>query len=89
MESLNLAGRKALVIGVANTDSLAWWAAKHFRSTLLTLAKFPVLVWMYVRLARDEERDTIAVFGDAYVRYATAVPGFIPTFRTPARGAGT
>jgi enoyl-[acyl-carrier protein] reductase I len=31
MESLNLAGRKALVIGVANADSLAWWAAKHFR----------------------------------------------------------
>jgi protein-S-isoprenylcysteine O-methyltransferase Ste14 len=24
--------------------------------TLLTLAMFPVLVWMYVRLARQEER---------------------------------
>lgn len=30
MESIDLKGRKALVIGVANAESLAWWAAKHF-----------------------------------------------------------
>src|SRR5262252_5513874 len=34
--------------------------------TLLTLAMFPVLVYMYVRLARTEERDALATFGDAY-----------------------
>ena len=34
--------------------------------TILTLAMFPVLVWMYVHLARQEERETLAVFGDAY-----------------------
>ena len=28
-EVIDLKGRKALVIGVANADSLAWWAAKH------------------------------------------------------------
>jgi enoyl-[acyl-carrier protein] reductase I len=31
MESLDLTGRKALVVGIANGESLAWWAAKHFR----------------------------------------------------------
>jgi methanethiol S-methyltransferase len=46
--------------------------------TLLTLAMFPVLVWMYVRLARQEEREALAAFGEAYARYAARVPGFIP-----------
>ncbi len=46
--------------------------------TLLTLAMFPVLVWMYVRLARAEEREAIAGFGDAYRRYAVGVPAFFP-----------
>jgi protein-S-isoprenylcysteine O-methyltransferase Ste14 len=46
--------------------------------TLLTLAMFPVLVWMYVRLARAEEREAIAAFGDAYRRYAAGVPAFFP-----------
>jgi protein-S-isoprenylcysteine O-methyltransferase Ste14 len=38
--------------------------------TLLTLGMFPVLVWMYVRLAYREEREAVATFGDAYRRYA-------------------
>ena len=46
--------------------------------TILTLAMFPVLTVMYVKLARTEERDAIAEFGDAYVKYAAGVPGFIP-----------
>lgn len=46
--------------------------------TLLTLVMFPVLVWMYVRLARREEREVRAEFGEAYARYARRVPGFIP-----------
>ena len=46
--------------------------------TLLTLGMFPVLVWMYVRLARQEEREVRAEFGDAYDRYAARVPGFVP-----------
>jgi protein-S-isoprenylcysteine O-methyltransferase Ste14 len=46
--------------------------------TILTLAMFPVLTVMYVRLARTEERDGKAEFGDAYTRYAADVPGFIP-----------
>ena len=46
--------------------------------TLLTLAMFPVLVFMYVRLARIEEREALAEFGDEYARYMRQVPGFIP-----------
>ncbi len=46
--------------------------------TILTLAMFPVLTVMYVRLARTEEQDARSEFGDAYARYATEVPGFIP-----------
>jgi protein-S-isoprenylcysteine O-methyltransferase Ste14 len=46
--------------------------------TLLTLAMFPVLVWMYVHLARQEEREARAQFGQAYEAYARRVPAFWP-----------
>jgi protein-S-isoprenylcysteine O-methyltransferase Ste14 len=46
--------------------------------TVLTLAMFPVLVVMYVRLARSEERTAIAEFGSEYARYKRKVPGFFP-----------
>lgn len=46
--------------------------------TLLTLAMFPVLVFMYVRLARREEREVAAGFGVEYERYAARVPALIP-----------
>jgi protein-S-isoprenylcysteine O-methyltransferase Ste14 len=46
--------------------------------TLLTLTMFPVLVWMYVRLARSEERDVEAEFGETYRAYARRVPAFLP-----------
>ena len=54
--------------------------------TLLTLAMFPILVWMYVRLARQEEREALAAFGEAYARYAERVPGFIPRLHRLAEG---
>ncbi len=54
--------------------------------TLLTLAMFPVLLTMYVRLARREEREVLAEFGDGYARYAVATPAFFPRLaRTMAR----
>ena len=46
--------------------------------TVLTLAMFPVLTFMYVKLAKSEERDAIAEFGEAYRKYMAEVPGFIP-----------
>jgi len=38
MENLDLTGKKGLVVGIANEDSLAWWAAKHFREAGAELA---------------------------------------------------
>jgi protein-S-isoprenylcysteine O-methyltransferase Ste14 len=49
--------------------------------TLLTLAMFPVLVVMYVHLARGEEREALAEFGAAYQRYRSEVPAFFPRLR--------
>ncbi len=46
--------------------------------TLVTLGMFPILVFMYGRLAKTEERDMLAQFGDEYRRYLAAVPAFIP-----------
>lgn len=51
--------------------------------TLLTVAMFPVLVWMYGRLARREEREARASFGDAYEAYVQRVPRFIPRLSSP------
>ena len=42
--------------------------------TLLTLLMFPILVLMYVRLARREEREVLAEFGEVYTRYAAETP---------------
>lgn len=51
--------------------------------TLLTLAMFPVLVWMYIRLARAEEREVAREFGEEWRRWAARTPAWIP--RRPAR----
>jgi hypothetical protein len=46
--------------------------------TLATLVMFPILVSMYVRLARPEEQDGRAPFGERYARYAALTPAFPP-----------
>lgn len=46
--------------------------------TLLTLVMFPILVFMYVRLAFREEREIAAEFGEAYERYRSHTPAFFP-----------
>ena len=46
--------------------------------TILTLIMFPILVTMYVRLARREEREALAEFGPTYAQYAAVVPAFVP-----------
>lgn len=46
--------------------------------TLLTVVMYPVLVVMYVRLARMEEKESREYFGEAYDTYAARTPGFIP-----------
>lgn len=46
--------------------------------TLITLFLFPVLVWVYARLARVEEKEVEARFGDQWREYAARTPRFIP-----------
>ncbi len=46
--------------------------------TLLTLAMYPVLVYMYVRLAKREEQEAHATFSAEYEHYARRVPAFFP-----------
>lgn len=46
--------------------------------TILTLLMFPVLVYMYVRLARREEYEVREELGEQYAHYAAQIPAFIP-----------
>jgi protein-S-isoprenylcysteine O-methyltransferase Ste14 len=48
--------------------------------TVVTLVMFPVLVFMYVHLARREEHEALAAFGDAFREYMHEVPAFVPRF---------
>ncbi len=54
--------------------------------TIPTLVMFPVLVFMYVRLARREEREALREFGEEYASYARRTPGFIPYLDSVAEG---
>jgi protein-S-isoprenylcysteine O-methyltransferase Ste14 len=54
--------------------------------TIPTLVMFPILVWVYVRLAKQEEGQVLAEFGETYIRYARTVPAFIPRGRRPRTG---
>jgi len=56
--------------------------------TLLTLAMYPVLLVMYVRLARQEEREARAEWGWAYTQYAASVPAFLPRWSRIVRSFG-
>jgi protein-S-isoprenylcysteine O-methyltransferase Ste14 len=48
--------------------------------TLITLVMFPILVTMYIKLARREEKEVLAEFGDEYQRYMVRTPAFVPQF---------
>lgn len=47
-------------------------------ATLPTLLMFPVMIWMYDRLARKEEQDMIREFGKQYQDYRRKTKRFIP-----------
>lgn len=49
--------------------------------TIVSVAAFPIIVVAYVLLARKEERDMLAKFGDQYRDYQQRVPMFIPRLR--------
>jgi len=46
--------------------------------TLLTLIMYPVLIVVYIRLAKKEEKMIRREFGEAYDDYAREVPAFLP-----------
>ena len=45
---------------------------------LWPVAMFPILVAMYWRLARKEERESLRTYGDAYSQYMAVFTTFIP-----------
>ncbi|GAA4258489.1 methyltransferase family protein [Azospirillum formosense] len=63
-------GASSAFIGILFGFLLQW-------PTTLTLAMFPPLVLMHVRLARSEEREALRVFGAEYERYAAVTPGWL------------
>ncbi|MCX6813117.1 MAG: isoprenylcysteine carboxylmethyltransferase family protein [Candidatus Azambacteria bacterium] len=50
--------------------------------TILTLVMFPILVIMYIRLAKSEEKDAEKEFGETWDVYARQTPAFIPHLRS-------
>ncbi len=48
--------------------------------TVLTLAMFPILCLMYVRLSLSEEREAAHRFGASWEEYANRTPRFFPRF---------
>ncbi len=50
--------------------------------TIITAAMWPILMFMYYRLARREEKEMESLFGDQYVTYRQQVPMFWPRLST-------
>tara|TARA_B100001248_G_scaffold227481_1_gene185952 strand:- start:15781 stop:16443 length:663 start_codon:yes stop_codon:yes gene_type:complete len=46
--------------------------------TILTIVMFPVLLFMYYRLGKSEEKDSIESFGQEYINYMKKTPAYIP-----------
>jgi protein-S-isoprenylcysteine O-methyltransferase Ste14 len=46
--------------------------------TIITIATWPLLLTVYFRLARREEREAEALYGEAYRVYRARVPMFVP-----------
>ncbi|MCZ7381293.1 MAG: isoprenylcysteine carboxylmethyltransferase family protein [Candidatus Methanoperedens sp.] len=49
--------------------------------TIITLAMWPVLVLMYYRLAKREEKEALEAFGERYEEYKRQTPMFFPSIR--------
>ncbi len=46
--------------------------------TIITLVMFPILVVMYIRLAKKEEQEVETKMGEEYRRYKMVTPSFFP-----------
>lgn len=50
--------------------------------TLITLLMWPILALLYYRLARGEEMEMEALYGEGYLAYKRATPMLLPTLRS-------
>ena len=48
--------------------------------TLFSVALFPIIIFVYYRLAKREEQQQIVKLGNAYKEYQNHIPMFIPRF---------
>lgn len=46
--------------------------------TIITVAMAPILLTMYAKLAKKEEKKMVDLFGESYKEYSKRVPAFIP-----------
>ena len=60
-----------LFIGIFGEGIVHW-------PTLFSVVLFPIIILIYVLLARSEERKMLHEFGDEYRAYRLRVPAFIP-----------
>jgi len=60
-----------LFIGIFGEGIVHW-------PTLFSIVLFPIIILIYVLLARSEERKMLHEFGDEYRAYRLRVPAFIP-----------
>lgn len=51
--------------------------------TIPTLVMFPIMVFVYLRLATSEEREVAERFGQDWARYASRTPRLIPRISKP------
>lgn len=56
--------------------------------TILTAIMFPILLFMYSRLAKREEKDALAEFGEPYAVYQKNTPAFFPRLNFSHIGSG-
>ena len=54
-------------------------------TALSTLIMFPVMMLIYIRLARREEQAALDEFGDEYRHYRAVTPAFVPRFSRAVR----
>jgi protein-S-isoprenylcysteine O-methyltransferase Ste14 len=52
-----------------------WWL------TFITLALWPVIIIVYYKLAKTEEKEAAEEYGEEYLEYERRVPGWIPRLR--------
>ncbi|OGO30784.1 MAG: hypothetical protein A2Z29_03785 [Chloroflexi bacterium RBG_16_56_11] len=53
--------------------------------TLVTAAMWPVLIFMYYRLALREEKEMVNIFNEDYIEYKRKVPMFFPRLNNGRR----